>query len=77
MLERPTTHNPSRAELKRLRDQRHRQRLKAGKAVALVEYDGAVLDLLLRTGWAAEAELTDARAVGRAIGAMVADASRV
>jgi hypothetical protein len=65
-----------RQELKRLRDQRHRERLRACKAVALVEYDGAVLDLLLRTGWAREEELSDAHAVGRAISAMLADSAR-
>lgn len=65
MLDRPD-HN-RRAEQRRLRDRRHRERLKAHKRVALVEFDGAILDLLLRTGWAREAELGDARAVGEAI----------
>ena len=47
-----------------------------GRAVALVEYDGPVIDLLIKTRWLQEGEAGDRSAVGRAIGAMLADAAR-
>ena len=79
MLQRPhsSSHGTTTAELRRLRDQRHRQRVKAHKRIAMVEYDGSILDLLLRTGWASEEQLGDARAVGEALGRMLADAARI
>jgi hypothetical protein len=62
---------------RKARDARHRARLKRGVRVARVEFDGAILDLLLRTGWAREEELSDANAVGRALAAMLAETARV
>jgi hypothetical protein len=73
MLERP--HNRRQAT-RRARDRRYRERVRSCRAVALVEYDASVLDLLLRTGWASEAELGDARAVGEALGRMLAASAR-
>jgi hypothetical protein len=45
--------------------------------VVPVEIGGEILDLLCRTGWASDAELSDARAVGEALGRMLADAARI
>jgi hypothetical protein len=73
----PPPHSPSRAELKAARDARHRQRVKAHRRIAMVEYDGSILDLLLRTGWASEEQLGDARAVGEALGRMLAASARI
>ena len=50
--------------------------MKAGVACALVEFDASVLDLLVKLHWLQEGEASDRDAVGRAIGAMVADAAR-
>jgi hypothetical protein len=58
------------------RHRRFRQRRRAGKAVALVEFDAAVIDLLVRTAWLPPDESHDRDAVGRALAAMVADAAR-
>ena len=58
------------------RHARHRARRRDGRAVALVESDGPVLDLWIKTRWLQEGEAGDRSAVGRAIGAMLADAAR-
>jgi hypothetical protein len=58
------------------RHARHCARRRDGKAVALVEYDAAVLDFLIRLHWLGESEACDRQAVGRAIGAMVAASAR-
>ena len=71
MLER-STHSRRRAEFRRLRDQRLRDRRKAGRIVVPVEIDGEVLTLLIRTRWLLERDSTDARAIGEAIGAALA-----
>jgi hypothetical protein len=47
-----------------------------GEAVALVPYDGAVLDLLVRLRWLAEADVADKVKVGAAISAMLRDAAK-
>jgi hypothetical protein len=41
-----------------------------------VDYDGEVLDMLIRRGWLAEQDAGDERAVGRAISRALADAAR-
>jgi hypothetical protein len=64
MLQRP--HSPSRAELKAARDQRHRQRLRAGKAVVALEIDGDVLGLLVRLGYLLERDASDREKIGEA-----------
>jgi hypothetical protein len=80
MLQRP--HNlPHRganrqAELKAARDARHRQRVKAHKRVAPVEYGCEILDLLIATRWLRESDSADAQEIGRAISAMLAASSR-
>ena len=58
------------------RHARHRARAKAGVAVAQVEFDGQILSWLIKLGWLLESEAGDRCAVGRAIGAMVADSAR-
>jgi len=54
----------------------YRARLDAGVACYSVPVDGEVLDALVRWGWLREDAASDKLAVGRAIGAMVADAVR-
>ena len=80
MLQRPHNLPPGaanrRAAEKAARDARHRARVKAHKRIAMVEYDGEILDLLCRTGWASEEQLGDARAVGEALGRMLAASAR-
>ena len=81
MLRRP--HSPSRAELRRLRDLRHRQRLKSGKACCSVEYDGYALDWLIRCHALDPAALDIAnmdemrRTIGEAFSRLIAVSSRV
>jgi hypothetical protein len=58
------------------RHARHRARRKAGVAVALVEYDGAVLDWLVRLHWLDEASASNRAAVGDAISRMVAASAK-
>jgi hypothetical protein len=58
------------------RHRRFRARRRAGKAVASVEYDALIVDLLVRTHWLPPDELHDRDSIGRAIGAMLADAAR-
>ena len=58
------------------RHKRFRRRRKAGKAVAPIEFDGAVFDWLVRLGWLLESEACDRQLVGRAIGAMLAASAR-
>ena len=50
----------------RARTQRYRARLQAGVVTAIVELDGDVLAMLVRTDWLAEKDSTDRRAIGRA-----------
>jgi hypothetical protein len=52
------------------------ERREAGRAVARVEYDGAVLDMLVRLGWLVDGAATDGAAVGRAITALIADSAK-
>jgi hypothetical protein len=58
------------------RHKRFRRRRKAGVACTTVEYDGPVLDLLIRLHWLLEGEAADRDAVGSAITRMIADAAR-
>jgi hypothetical protein len=55
---------------------RYRARVKAGIACTTVEFDGPVVDMLVKLRWLQEGEACDRQAVGRAIAAMVADAAR-
>jgi hypothetical protein len=72
-----------RAEQRRLRDQRHRERVKAGRMVVDVELDAEALDWLIRDARALDErvlELPDMRelrrAVGEAVSAMIALSAR-
>ena len=58
------------------RDRRYRQRVKACKAVYRIEGDAELLDTLVKLHWIGEEELTDKRAVERAIGAMLKSVRR-
>jgi hypothetical protein len=42
----------------------------------LVEFDGPVIDFLIKLRWLDEASAADRDAVGRAIGALIRDAAR-
>jgi hypothetical protein len=55
---------------------RFRQRRKAGKAVAPIEFDGAVIDFLIKTSWLVESEACDRAAVGSAVSRMLAASAR-
>ena len=70
MLERPIiSRTARRLALRRERDRRHRERVKQGRMVALVELDGTALDWLVRIHWLTEPEANqgDARIIGEAI----------
>jgi hypothetical protein len=43
----------------------------------VIEADGAVLDLLVRTRWISEDELSDRKAVERALSEMLAASARI
>jgi hypothetical protein len=57
----------------RARVRLHRQRLSHGTAIALVAYDGAVVNLLVRAGWICDSAACDRKAVGSAISALIRD----
>jgi hypothetical protein len=84
MLERPPSRTSTlaratrRRELKRERHRRHRQRVKTGRMVALVELGGAELDWLVSVRWitAEEADKGDARVIGAAIAAGLAASAK-
>jgi hypothetical protein len=63
--------SPSRAELKALRDRRHRERLRLCRIVVPVEVCEEVLGLVLRLHWLAEHDATDREKIGAAIAAML------
>jgi len=58
------------------RHARYRARQRNGKAVYAVELGGEELDWLIKLQWLQECEASEKAAVGRAIGAMLADAAR-
>jgi len=70
MLKRPDARPPP------ARHKRFRQRRKRGGAIALVEFDCAVVDFLIKNLWLAETECADRDAVGKAIGELIKDAAR-
>jgi hypothetical protein len=72
MLDRP----PSRQSNRAARDRRYRQRPQRGERLALVPYDGAVLDMLIRLRWLSEVDAGDKGKVGAAIAALLQDTSR-
>ena len=58
------------------RFRRYRARVAAGRRVARVEFDGALLDFLIRCRWLNEADAGDSRKVGDAIGHVLEDAAQ-
>jgi hypothetical protein len=78
MLERPQPSSTRRAQLRRLRDARHRERVKQGKVMAPVEVDGQVVSWLIRIRWLTEAEADqgDARIIGQAISSGLAASAK-
>lgn len=79
MLERPhiryRKRQPSSAS-KQARDRRYRHRLRAGKIIAPVEVDAAIVDLLIKLEWLREADAGSSRAIADAIGRMLAASAR-
>ena len=59
----------------RERKARYRQRQASGVATCSVEYDGTVIDFLVRTEWLGEREACDRKAVGAAIARMLRDSA--
>jgi hypothetical protein len=57
----------------RARVRLHRQRLGHGKACATVVFDGAIVDVLCRSGWLSDSAACSRTEVGRAIGRLLAD----
>jgi hypothetical protein len=76
VLDRLTRNRRQAAELRRLRDQRYRERVKLCRIVVPVEIGGEALDLLISTRWLREADSADAQKIGRAISAMLSASSR-
>ena len=60
----------------RARTRRYRKRLHAGIVTAIVELDGDVITMLLRSHWLTEEESVDRRAIGRAISTMLAASAK-
>ena len=58
------------------RFRRYRARVAAGPRVARVEYDGALLNFLIRCRRLSESDAADSAAVGDAIAAMLEDAAQ-
>jgi hypothetical protein len=75
MLDRP--HSRQQIEARRARDRRYRQRLRANRIVVQVEIDCAITDMLIKLGWIAEVQLVDKRAIGAAIGSLLAASSKL
>jgi hypothetical protein len=65
-----------RAALRKERDARYRQRRDACKACYIIEADGEVLDLLVKTRWISEEEVGDKKLVEAAISAMLSASAR-
>jgi hypothetical protein len=70
MLERPPRLAAARA---RERKRRYKRRQRAGRIIAPVEIGEPVICGLMATGWLPEADAADARRIGEAIAAMLAD----
>jgi len=60
----------------RERWRRYRERRQAGLACTQVQYDADVIELLIATHWLSEAHAADRRAVGIAIGRMLAASAK-
>jgi hypothetical protein len=75
MLERPhsSSHGTTnrQAEQRRLRDRRHRERVRACKVCVSVEVGEELLGLILRLGWLHERDAANRVAIGRALTAML------
>ena len=63
--------------LKLARQRRWKHRIKNHLACTTVEYDGEVLDLLVRLGWLREQDASSPKAVGRAVTALLRQSARV
>jgi hypothetical protein len=82
VLQRPPSSKPPskgarRRELRRLRTARYRRNQAGGLAVALVPYNGEILNFLVRTHWLDGDAAGDRRAVGAAIGRLLADSAKI
>jgi hypothetical protein len=59
-----------------LRNRAHRQRQRAGEAVAPVRYNGRILNGLIRSRWLDSADCGDRQQIGEAIHRMLSEAFR-
>ncbi|MGV7215036.1 hypothetical protein [Bradyrhizobium sp. UFLA05-112] len=75
MLQRPPSSRPSKAERRRARKARYRQRQRDGVMTAQIEVGSQVIDLLVRTGWLPPREVHDRREISEAIARMLRDAA--
>jgi hypothetical protein len=75
MLDRPRKPH-DRAEARRLRQRRHRQRLASGRMTVSIEIGCAEVDMLARLHWLSECEAYDRHQIARAIEHLLADAAR-
>jgi hypothetical protein len=74
MLVRPDRRATVRAR-RRLATAQCRERVKKHQALAKVTIDGAIIGMLIRTGWLSEAEATNNKSIGRALTEMLRDAA--
>jgi hypothetical protein len=63
-------------EHRREQQRRYRQRGREGKRVYLVELDGLILNLLVRTEWLRDGATGDDREVARAVQALLSDMAK-
>lgn len=75
MLDRTDPPDPHRAG-RRERQRRYRRRQQDGKVAVVVEVDGTVVAMLVRTRWLDGGESADRGAIGLAVGRMLRDAAR-
>jgi hypothetical protein len=61
---------------RRTRQARYRGRLRAGRILAPVEVDAAVVDFLVRLHWLREGDAASRAQIGAAVGAMLREASK-
>jgi hypothetical protein len=69
-------HRAAKRERRRLAQRRYRARFDAGRFTVAVEIDGAVVEMLLATGWLIDGERDDRKKIGMALSAMVAEAAK-
>jgi len=76
VLDHPPKPPNAKAERHRERQRRHRQRQREHTAIALVAFDAAVLDGLIRSGWLDEHDAGNRQLVGAAISRLLRESFR-